>query len=129
MARSSPTLSDRSVGEVGAPTLKGVGAVVRGFYESICLYSAKSQSKSYYIGSTLNIKKRLYQHNHGQVESTKNKRSYKLVFHQEFSNIKIANKIEHKIKKWKRRDFIEKIIKDGKIISSARSSVDRAKGF
>ena len=70
---------------------------------------------SYYVGSTSDIETRLRFHNSGQVKATKYKRPYKLVFKQEFNDIDTAHRVELKIKGWKRKDFIEKIIKDGKI--------------
>lgn len=70
---------------------------------------------TYYIGSTKNISRRLKQHNSGNVTSTKYKRPFKLVFSQEFQTIQQACKVEKKIKSWKRRDFVEKIIRDGYI--------------
>lgn len=39
----------------------------------------------------------------------------KIELYQEYDNIVLARKIEHKLKRFKIRDFIEKIIKDGKI--------------
>lgn len=82
------------------------------------LYILQSiKNKSYYIGSTSNLKERLHFHNSGYVKATKYKRPYELVFSQEFDNINIAHKAELKIKSWKRRDFIERIIKDGKLKS------------
>jgi len=39
----------------------------------------------------------------------------KLVFKQEFGSLAIARKIERKIKKLKRKDYIEKIVTDGYI--------------
>jgi predicted GIY-YIG superfamily endonuclease len=39
----------------------------------------------------------------------------KLVFSQKYDDIKIARKIEIKIKRFKNRKIIEQIIKDGKI--------------
>lgn len=80
------------------------------------LYILQSlKNNSYYVGITTNINQRLNFHNNGYVKSTKNKRPYKLVFTQEFENINIAHKAELKIKSWKRKDFIEKIIKDGEL--------------
>ncbi len=78
------------------------------------LYILESQKNgSYYIGCSKNVDKRLKQHNSGQVKATRYKRPYKLVFKQEFDSIDIAHKAELKIKSWKRKDFIEKIISDG----------------
>jgi predicted GIY-YIG superfamily endonuclease len=36
-----------------------------------------------------------------------------LVFSQEFETLQLARIIEKKIKSWKRKDFIDKIIRDG----------------
>lgn len=85
------------------------------------LYILQSlKNNSYYVGSTTNINQRLSFHNNGYVKSTKNKRPYELVFTQEFEDIKTAHKAEIKIKGWKRKDFIEKIIKDGKLKIAGR---------
>ena len=73
------------------------------------------KSNTYYVGSTNDVMRRLKQHNFGNVTSTKYKRPYKLVFYQEFLDLNKAKNIERKIKSWKRKDFIEKIIKDGYI--------------
>lgn len=80
------------------------------------VYILKSlKNESYYVGSTEDIERRFKQHNSGNVEATKYKRPYELVFRQDFKDNKTAKQVEFKIKSWKRRDFIEKIIKDGKI--------------
>lgn len=62
---------------------------------------------------TFNINQRIQSHNSGLVKATKYKRPYKLVFSQQFDNALVAHKMELRIKKWKRRDFIDKIVKDG----------------
>lgn len=66
----------------------------------------------YYVGSTENLLRRLSQHNLGNVKFTKGLKPLELVFSQEYSTKKEARKIEHRIKKLKRRDYLEKIIKD-----------------
>jgi putative endonuclease len=66
----------------------------------------------FYIGSTGDIDKRLKDHNSGKVKATRNFKPLVLVFLQVYDNITHARKIEHKIKKLKRRDYIEKIIKE-----------------
>ena len=71
----------------------------------------------YYVGSTTDISRRTKQHRGGHTYSTKKLGEFKMVFSQEFDNINEARSIEHKIKSWKRRDFIEKIISDGYIKS------------
>jgi putative endonuclease len=73
------------------------------------------KDKSYYVGSTTDVSTRLKTHNSGGVKSTKGKRPHVLVFSQEFKDTKEARLYEMKIKSWKRRDFVEKIVKDGRI--------------
>ncbi|MBI5150246.1 MAG: GIY-YIG nuclease family protein [Candidatus Omnitrophica bacterium] len=77
------------------------------------LQSAKNGR--YYIGSTENIATRLYAHNSGGVQATRNLLPVKIVFKQEHLDYTVAHKIEKKLKKLKRRDYIEKIIKEGNI--------------
>ena len=77
------------------------------------LQSAKNGR--YYIGSTEDITTRLRAHNAGGVKATKNLLPLKVVFKQEYPNYAIVHKIERKLKKLKRRDYIEKIIRDVKI--------------
>lgn len=75
------------------------------------LQSLKNQR--YYIGSTSDIQQRFLSHRTGQVQATKNLLPLKIVLQQEYIDINVARKIERKLKKLKRRDYIEKIIKDG----------------
>jgi putative endonuclease len=75
------------------------------------LYILKSEKNNkYYLGSTIDLNRRLYQHNNNLVLSTKNRGPWKLVYNKEFEDIKTARQIEYKLKKQKRRDIIEKII-------------------
>ena len=69
----------------------------------------------YYVGSTDNLKQRLIHHQKGFTPSTKRFGGVKLVFKQEYGDLKKARVVEKKLKKLKRRDYLEKIIKDGKI--------------
>ena len=78
------------------------------------IYILKSQkTHKYYIGSTKNIEKRLYEHNSGQTKSTKNGIPWQLVFSQVFDSVQLARKIEYKLKKLKNRKILEKIITEG----------------
>jgi len=80
------------------------------------VYILKSQKNNrFYIGSTNDINKRFIKHQKGEVKATKNFRPFTIEFYQYFSTIKEARIIEYKLKKLKRKDYIEKIIKDGKI--------------
>lgn len=46
------------------------------------------------------------------MKSTKNLRPFEIMLVQEYVNITIAKQVEYKLKKLKRKDYIEKIIKD-----------------
>ncbi|PIZ66550.1 excinuclease ABC subunit C [Candidatus Roizmanbacteria bacterium CG_4_9_14_0_2_um_filter_39_13] len=70
---------------------------------------------SYYIGSTINTENRLEKHNKGYVASTKNGRPWDLKISQKYQSITQAKNIEYRLKRLKRRDYIEKMIKDGYI--------------
>ncbi len=67
----------------------------------------------YYIGSTVDLKKRLNHHVGGHTPTTKRFGKVKLVFKQEYDSLKDARIIEKKLKKLKRKDYIRKIIEDG----------------
>jgi putative endonuclease len=70
----------------------------------------------YYIGSTNNLKRRLEEHNRGKTSSLKHLRPLKLLFKQKYANLIQAKRIEYKLKKLKRKDIIERIIEERKII-------------
>lgn len=67
----------------------------------------------YYIGSTRDLKRRLKEHSQGKTKSLENILPVRLVFSQTFENYSMARKIEARLKKLKRRDYLEKIIHDG----------------
>ena len=78
------------------------------------VYILESQKdKRFYIGSTENIEERLSRHNQGYEKATKPYTPSQVVFKQRCSNIEEARLPERKIKRWKRRDFILKIINSG----------------
>ena len=80
------------------------------------VYIIKSLSLDYYyIGATGNPLKRLAEHNSGTTASIRNKGPWILVFTQQYPSLTEAKRIELKLKKLKRRDYIEDIIKDGYI--------------
>ena len=79
------------------------------------LYILKDNNGKFYIGSTDDLKRRLKQHYLGHTQTTRNMKNPTLVFSQKFSSLQEARKIEARIKKLKRKDYIEKIIKDGYI--------------
>jgi len=55
------------------------------------------------------------QHQEGHTPSTRRMGKLNLVFSQKFETLEEARRIEDKLKKLKRRDYIEKIVKDGLI--------------
>jgi predicted GIY-YIG superfamily endonuclease len=85
------------------------------------VYILKSlKTKEYYIGSSGDPQKRPMEHTSGKVFATKYKIPYVLAFSQLFESNESARKAEAKLKKWKRRDFIDKIISDGIIKSEIK---------
>lgn len=79
------------------------------------VYILKSKQNKYYIGSTNDLDRRLKQHKSGHTPTTKRIKTFDLVFHQKYDSLNKARLVEKKIKSWKRKDYIEKIIKEGKI--------------
>ena len=67
----------------------------------------------YYIGSTINLNNRLKHHLSGGTPSTKRFGGVELIFKQEYKTLKEARYIEKRLKKLKRKDYLDKIIKDG----------------
>lgn len=83
---------------------------------SPCVYILQSQkNKRYYIGSTINVNRRLHEHNIGKVKATKYLRPLELKFFYPTESIKEARQLEYKLKKLKSRKIIDKIIKNKKI--------------
>ena len=77
------------------------------------LYILQNEKGKYYIGSTTDLTRRIKQHLSGHTYSTKRLGNLKLVFSQEYKELKDARYIELRLKKLKRRDFIDRIVKDG----------------
>ncbi|OGY24030.1 MAG: hypothetical protein A2Y57_02245 [Candidatus Woykebacteria bacterium RBG_13_40_7b] len=73
-------------------------------------YVLKCGSGPYYVGSTRNVTKRLNDHDCGRVKFTKNKRPVTLIFVKEFKSYKLALDFEKRVKSWKKRKSIEKML-------------------
>ena len=78
------------------------------------VYILKSiKNGRYYIGSTGNIERRLEEHNAGKVYATSKTKPWSLGIFISCSNLTEAKQCEYRLKKYKRRDIVEKVIKDG----------------
>ena len=80
------------------------------------LYILESEKDGrYYIGSTNNLERRLAEHNSGKTRSIKNLRPVRLVFYKEFDTLTQARQMELKLKSFKSRKILEKIVEDQNI--------------
>lgn len=77
------------------------------------VYILQSDDGKFYIGSTTDMERRLKQHQQAHTPTTHRFKNPKLVFTQKFSTIEKARQIELRLKKLKRKDYIQKIISDG----------------
>lgn len=77
------------------------------------VYILKNEQGRYYIGSTTNIQRRIKQHREGHTPSTHRMGELELVFSQKFETLEDARNVENGLKKLKRHDYIDKIIRDG----------------
>lgn len=103
-AMSGPRLPTASVGASGLKIEMAFVYILQG-----------ERDKRYYIGSTSDMKSRLKHHQLGGTPTTKRFGKINLVFVQKYQTLQEARAIEQKLKRFKRKDFIEKIIKDGYI--------------
>ena len=71
----------------------------------------------YYIGSTVDFERRLVEHNSGKTIATKNKGPWKFVFIKKYNTLVEARRLEYKLKRFKSRKIIERIIKDEEILT------------
>ena len=67
----------------------------------------------YYIGSTDNLERRLGEHKSGLCHTTRRMLPISLEFFQEFPTLGAARRVEHKLKRLKRKDTIERIVREG----------------
>ena len=66
--------------------------------------------KSYYIGYTSDLQRRIAEHNSGQTRYTSKKKPWQLVYLEEFSDKSQAMKREKFLKKQKNQDFYQRLI-------------------
>ncbi len=79
------------------------------------VYILKDNTDKFYIGSTTDIDRRLKQHNSGHTKTTNRMGDLHLILIQKYDTLATARRIERKIKKLKRKDYIEKMVKEGYI--------------
>ena len=73
------------------------------------VYIFQSQKdKTYYIGITKNLKKRIKKHNLGKIKYTSHRKPYKLLFHCVFLNKEKAYKFEKHLKTGLGNAFLKK---------------------
>lgn len=77
------------------------------------VYILKNETGGFYIGSTDNLERRVKQHLAGNTKTTKKMKSFSLVFSQEYEKLKDARRVEYKLKKLKRSDYIARIVQEG----------------
>ncbi|MBP9815989.1 GIY-YIG nuclease family protein [Candidatus Woesebacteria bacterium] len=79
-----------------------------------CVYIIKSDKNNRcYIGSTTDIIRRLDEHNIGKTPSTRYLGPWKIVFTQEFDLLSDARRMERKLKSFKSRKIIDRIVTTG----------------
>jgi putative endonuclease len=77
------------------------------------LYIIQSQiDKSFYIGTTQCLEARLLRHNQGRSRYTRAKKPWCLVYFEKHPDRSSAMKKEYALKRQKRTEFIEALIKD-----------------
>jgi len=72
------------------------------------LYSAKLNK--YYVGSTSDMERRLFDHNRGKEKFTRTGMPWELVYAEPFEELAMARRRELEIKKKKSRKYIESLI-------------------
>lgn len=69
----------------------------------------------FYVGSTNNLSRRLEEHQKGKTKYTRETGPYELVFSQRYESLTEARKIESWLKAQKSSEFLERIIREGRI--------------
>jgi len=77
---------------------------------SAWVYILELNNGKFYIGSTSNIEQRFFDHNHGKSPYTSKFLPIKLVFKKEVSDLSLASTLEKKLKSFKSKKIIMKII-------------------
>lgn len=79
-----------------------------------CLYILKNEETDrYYIGSTVNLERRIKQHKKGYTRTSRLLGTYKLVYKEEYNSIEQARRREKKLKSYKSKQYIKWLISKG----------------
>ena len=70
-------------------------------------------AKKYYVGHCADITKRIKDHNHGKVKSTKHGRQWEIVYSEHFPAKNDAYKREQQIKSYKGGNAFQKLLRRG----------------
>lgn len=74
-----------------------------GTHKKSWVYILHCSDHSFYTGCTTNLRERVYQHRSGLMDGyTKKRRPVKLVWFEEFNDLRNAISVERQIKKWSR---------------------------
>ncbi len=67
----------------------------------VYILQSLDEEKVFYLGSTKNLKQRIFQHNNGENSSTKH-RQWRLVYYEAYLTLQAAREREHKLKSYGR---------------------------
>jgi len=84
------------------------------------VYILRCEDKSNYVGSTANIRRRIFEHVDGLVSSTKNKRPLKLIWYSCFADKNKALEFERYLKKGSGFAFSRKRLISAGMVSTAK---------
>ena len=82
--------------------------MIKGF---VYLLLSKKDKRTY-LGSTVNLKNRIIEHNDGLCFSTKYRRPLELIYSEEFDDIELARQREHYLKSRSGRRELKKIFEN-----------------
>ena len=69
-----------------------------------------STTDKYYIGSTINLERRLHEHISGKTRTTRTLKTYTLVYFEKYKDVKDARDREKKLKSYKSKKYIKWLI-------------------
>ncbi len=69
------------------------------------------KTNKYYVGSTNDVQRRLYEHSHNNTQSLKNKGPFTLILTEEYVTIQEARRREKQVKSYKGGNAFKKLIR------------------